>query len=552
MNTQQYKVFPYAYGRDGKFYNRLIVEPIKIPESVDANGLKIPESGIPGAGFGKVFATCEGSTFKPGDEVQYMNQDRAGNEKLATVEIEGKRYDVIYEHKVWAVNDEPYNQIFVRPISDSEVTEEGLLIPSTVESITKKGVIFKAPADLGLNPGDKVEYQNQMQRYYPEATIDGVRYEVLFLADIFKINEVVAPYRIIVKIDLGMQSVKRNTSAAGLILSPLFRGMLRNLQFAEVVAIGAEARKMYPELNVGETAIIDHGVESQDYRLLKYDIGKHDVRSYEYRIINCFTPEDREIFGKLHYDKSTNKIIDITPLSDSIFLEWELSIFEQKNNGSEILDTDYTISRYNNVDDLRSVLKAQQSAAAQKAKQKTTGIRSAMAGLEDGDRKNLLLQEFATIEREEKKIAAFLHRNHLVVCKTIFPRQQPAYVISPYLQLYPINLLGKKFLIGHKDFLIFKSHTNMNIKSGDMIPLFDNVLVLPQSAEKGDLIVPDSAQERPQYGTVVLIGDNAYGIKDGDAILFRKGAGLMQEIDGVQHLIMKQNDLLMALPAKNG
>lgn len=542
-----YKVFPYIHF--GQKYNRLIIAPIQIPERETASGLKVPAHNMPGAGFGKIFATCDGSTFNIGDEVQYLVADRAGKEHLSTISIDDKVYDVIYEHKIWAVNDEPYNQIFIQPLSGAEVSESGLLIPSTVECVSRKGIVFKAPAYLNLKPGDRVEYQNQVKGYYPEATIDGTKYEVLFISDIFKINDVVAPYRIIVKIDRALQSIKRNSTAAGLSLSPLFMGMLRNLQHAEVIDMGEEAMKMYPELNIGDTAIIDHGVESQDYRLVKYDIGKNDTFTYEYRIINCFSPEDREIFGKLHYSKKTNKIISITPLGGSVFLEWNFSMFEDSTHVSELLDTDNTLSQYNNADDLRSVIRAQRANAAEKAKLKTSGIRQVMARTSNKDQYDVLESEFLTIEREEKRIAAFLHKNHWVVCKTVHPRHLPPYMISPYEELYPINILGHKFLIGHEDFLLFKSTKNMNIKSGDMIPLKDNVLVLPIKPEKeSELVIPDTAQEKPQYGTVVLIGNNDDGVEAGHTILFRKGAGLLQEVDGIPHLVMKQNDMLMAIP----
>jgi chaperonin GroES len=91
----------------------------------------------------------------------------------------------------------------------------------------------------------------------------------------------------------------------------------------------------------------------------------------------------------------------------------------------------------------------------------------------------------------------------------------------------------------------------MDITSKDLISLSDNVLVLPIEEEiKGELIIPDGAKSKPQYGHVKAIGENKDGVKAGDFVLYRQFAGLQQEIDGIPHLIMKQNDLLMVIPER--
>ena len=87
-------------------------------------------------------------------------------------------------------------------------------------------------------------------------------------------------------------------------------------------------------------------------------------------------------------------------------------------------------------------------------------------------------------------------------------------------------------------------------------PLHDRVLVRRVEAEEktaGGIIIPDSAQEKPQEGEVVAIGSGARAedgtitpldVKAGDRILFGKWSGTEVKLDGEELLIMKESDLL--------
>ena len=85
----------------------------------------------------------------------------------------------------------------------------------------------------------------------------------------------------------------------------------------------------------------------------------------------------------------------------------------------------------------------------------------------------------------------------------------------------------------------------MNIK-----PLADRVLVLPAQAEEkvGGIIIPDTAKEKPQHGTIVAAGngtkDEEMILKEGDEILYGKYSGTELEIEGTKYLIMRQSDVL--------
>ena len=81
-------------------------------------------------------------------------------------------------------------------------------------------------------------------------------------------------------------------------------------------------------------------------------------------------------------------------------------------------------------------------------------------------------------------------------------------------------------------------------------PLADRVLVLPAQAEEkvGGIIIPDTAKEKPQHGTVVATGegtkDEKMILKDGDEVLYGKYSGTELEFEGTKYLIMRQSDVL--------
>ena len=82
-------------------------------------------------------------------------------------------------------------------------------------------------------------------------------------------------------------------------------------------------------------------------------------------------------------------------------------------------------------------------------------------------------------------------------------------------------------------------------------PLADRVLVKPAPAETktiGGIIIPDTAKEKPLYGTVLAVGngtkDEEMVLKEGDVVLYGKYAGTEIDIDGEKLLIMRQSDVL--------
>ncbi|MDO9261001.1 MAG: co-chaperone GroES [Flavobacteriaceae bacterium] len=87
--------------------------------------------------------------------------------------------------------------------------------------------------------------------------------------------------------------------------------------------------------------------------------------------------------------------------------------------------------------------------------------------------------------------------------------------------------------------------SKINIK-----PLADRVLIKPSVAETttaSGIIIPDSAKEKPQQGTVVAVGngtkDEPMTVKVGDTVLYGKYAGTELKFGGEDFLIMKESDI---------
>ena len=92
------------------------------------------------------------------------------------------------------------------------------------------------------------------------------------------------------------------------------------------------------------------------------------------------------------------------------------------------------------------------------------------------------------------------------------------------------------------------------MKKINMIPLADRVIVQQAEAETttaSGIIIPDSAQEKPQRGTVVAVGEgtkeNSMTVKVGDNILYGKYAGTELKYNGTDYMIMKESDILVIL-----
>lgn len=88
-----------------------------------------------------------------------------------------------------------------------------------------------------------------------------------------------------------------------------------------------------------------------------------------------------------------------------------------------------------------------------------------------------------------------------------------------------------------------------------LVPLGDRVVLTMVAAEettKSGIVLPGSAKEKPQTAEVVAVGPGGnidgkevtMSVKAGDKVIFSKYAGTEVKLDGVEYIIVKQNDIL--------
>lgn len=90
-------------------------------------------------------------------------------------------------------------------------------------------------------------------------------------------------------------------------------------------------------------------------------------------------------------------------------------------------------------------------------------------------------------------------------------------------------------------------------------PLYDRLLVErveEETATKGGILIPDTAKEKPQRGRVIAAGNGklledgslrALAVRQGDRVLFTRFAGTEFQLDGEQHFIIREDDVLAIL-----
>ncbi len=92
-----------------------------------------------------------------------------------------------------------------------------------------------------------------------------------------------------------------------------------------------------------------------------------------------------------------------------------------------------------------------------------------------------------------------------------------------------------------------------------MKPLSDRVLIRQDDAEAvtpGGIVLPDISKEKPQFGTVLSVGPGKRlrsgavtvpAVKQGDRVIFSAYSGTITEIDGVEHVLVSEADILATM-----
>lgn len=111
-------------------------------------------------------------------------------------------------------------------------------------------------------------------------------------------------------------------------------------------------------------------------------------------------------------------------------------------------------------------------------------------------------------------------------------------------------------MLAHLVILVISNINSLIIHKSifNMKPINDRVVVKAAEAEEkttGGIIIPDTAKEKPQRGTVIAVGpgkkDHAMTVKKGDTVLYGKYAGQEISFEGQDYLIMREDDILVIL-----
>ena len=431
--------------RNGNKINRLLVQPIKrdIPES------QIIKPLFALVKYGEITSVCEGSEFSAGDKVEYLWPDE--NHPYEIVH-EKEAFDFIFEREVVTHNGEPHNVLFVEQLSKLEQTKEGIFINPETKGITAKGKIAAAPKNSPYQVNKTVEYRkNEKNRdLYPQIYHNGILCEVLKFPDVFKYSGHVSDDRIIIRIDRKAQYKKQKKTESGVQVPNMFRYMRFFLQYGEVMEIGCKAKEWYPNLEIGDMAILHHFVEGQPHRILSQN------NDWEYRICETYDPMSREIMGVMKKNNLGEWII--TPFGKQIFLNPDIMPFDETYN-PQIDANKHTGGKETPFTTFVGLLDARQKKGNENYEYHLQQLNYEGRKLnadkpEDVVKAGEIDQEITKLQQEKLRIDSFMRRNFLVITDQVKPKLEGSKVAVPYQGLYPISLMGKDYLIGHENFVV--------------------------------------------------------------------------------------------------
>ena len=568
--------------KTGKLANRILVKPNPREAVTTAEGLVLPAGAQLVCDTGVVVVCPDGLYINVGDTVDYRMVSRVDGTD-APVYIGDEAYLVLFEHDLWAVNSVPYNRVYVRPISTSMVVDDAgsLVLPKNVKNFVQHGIIqYAAFNNSDFEEGDVVTYRPNEFGTFPQITTDtGEHLTILLTTDVFTVNGNAAPSKMIVKINSLEQAKMRMIGDTQFQMHPKFMYMRHFLQYGKVVSAGTKALELNPGVEVGDYVALHHQVEHQEHRRLIEKYNAQDVKVYEERVLVCAGGHSREMFGVLKFfpDKEGNRnpqggLSHIIPSKGNIFLKYDLTTvasttkWDDATDGFLGLDTtgfDKSLAECKNVDDLhalveQSIERSKDSYLAEGNRMKAILSRLNPEIPSDREEADYIDTAMDALKLSAEKLSRKIKAHHLVICKLNSPEPDmpSSYIITEYQHLYPIKIMGKRFLIANRFFIkgFLSSNTNTHtMKITDFTPFADLCLIEPKGDTQlngMDFILPKTSTfEAPTLGEIVLVGPGTDSVKmvveKGSTIVYRKGVGEPISFDGKDYILVRQNDILL-------
>lgn len=336
-------------------------------------------------------------------------------------------------------------RLFIKKIDDDSVSPFGIIIPSP----QIRGYVVGKDDDSAFEDNEVVTIRRKKE--YDTVIIDNQELIVIYEMEVVNAHLKIGAHTIIVKIDKSKRDALQEKTETGIYLPQIqgFQAMKYNLQYGEVISIGQESQKRYPELQVGDTAILHHTVESQDHRVTKIEKNESGAITYEYRIINTADNTNRDIFGKINLETG-----NILPFESFVFLEDNFNIVWHDDNN-------FRLSHYHDLESLNNRIKHLKDEYVIKAKAEMQMLKTNHKKLnpyinQHRDIGDSIDTAMIAAADSIVKVANALNRDFFLSCR-IMAANSKIYddcglftserVIVGSKILYPIKLMGKKYLI---------------------------------------------------------------------------------------------------------
>jgi len=532
----------------------MYVRPITPESIVSANGLTVQD--LPqDQRIGEVVYFSDDLTVKGGDIIDYVAPAEHETAQRLIV-IDGELLHTVLEHELLAINDNPYNIFFVETLSDLSVTDGGIEVSQSTKLITQKGKVIKAFENDFCKIGDIVEYRRSGG--HAEVYIDTTKCHVLKGSDLYRINDVISPYRILINIDLIARKHKVINTDSGMVIPENWLYMKYNLQYGEILEMGEIAKGYHPELNIGDTIIIHHSVESQaqDFRLLKTVYNVANMPIAEHRMLNAYFNGNNEIFGKIVTEKQgENKIRKIVPIFGHIFCNKRFEIMYDFSKGmTKLFDMEHDYSKANTLVDFMYAREHLMKEYTDKRQALLSGYQIDSQQIRSYDPNNPYTQDeidylqdinrkMQEVNMDAEKTGAYVKANF--ICKIRNHNDKQEHFLVPINYLYPITLFGKEYIKIHKDMIIAKQNTN--IMNNEWRPVGNTVFIEPIEEKSETLLeVPENSAVLTKKGIITHVGDKVTALSVGETITYVAITPMTFTVDGKDLLAIPETAIKAA------
>lgn len=341
-------------------------------------------------------------------------------------------------------------------------------------------------------------------------------------------------FNVIIKINKKELWEHRNKIGSLYIPSDLM-AFTRNMQFAEIVAVGPKVSSVNPEAQKGRIAIYHHIVE--DNANSKQRTGErliHEDDDFEYRLIISSTHEiENELFA-VYYD-------DLLFVSKGIIIcNPEVKVSGLHKISDNIFDVD---------DDVKAKLMNEELEYLQYEKKELIAAITKVPLNEDTQWLHEDVSKRMTEINEKIRIIQE-HRNRVVFSEmTVMYSNAPAYPTGTVVcvdssKLYPLIFDGMQFILIRSSFLVYARK-----EGSTYIPSKEFCIIKPDDSLKsyGNIVVPDTVKYKPNFGTIIFDGGNSSEfpalLKKGMHVNFNSRKSMKIYIDGKPHFICHYFDL---------